>query len=122
MLIIYDTRTYNVERFVHKLRGFRCQKIQEGLTVKEPFVLVSYTTGFGQVPETTDQFLKNNFHYLVGVAASGNRVWGSNFGKCADRIASQYHVPVIHKFELAGTNRDIEIFQQGVYQIVKQSS
>lgn len=122
MLLVYDTKTRNVERFVHKLRGFRLQKIHEQLQVREPFILVTYTTGFGQVPETTRTFLQQNHRHIIGVAVSGNRVWGSHFGKSGDTISREYQVPLIHKFELAGTKKDVEIFQQGVYEIVKQSS
>lgn len=84
--------------------------------VDEPFVLVTFTTGFGLIPETTNLFLELNGNFLTGVASSGNRNWKS-FAKAADTISEIYGVPVIHRFELSGTNRDVEIFLEGLRQI-----
>lgn len=117
MLIVYDSKTGKVEQFVKKLR-LQAIKIHDDLIVKEPFVLVTYTIGFGEVPETTQKFLERNFRYLKGVASSGNRIWGVNFAKSADIIATQYNVPIICKFELAGTKKDIETFLQEVERLV----
>ena len=83
----------------------------------EPFVLVTYTTGFGQVPHKVDQFLQENHNMLRGVSASGNRNWGSGFAKSADTIAQTYNVPVITKFELSGTNQDMQHFVERVQTI-----
>ncbi|MGM9922796.1 MAG: class Ib ribonucleoside-diphosphate reductase assembly flavoprotein NrdI [Bacillus sp. (in: firmicutes)] len=113
MLIVYDSLTGNVQRFVNKIRS-RSMKITGGLRVKEPFILVTYTLGFGEVPESTADFLRDNNHYLQGVASSGNKVWGANFAKAGDRISNQYSVPLLLKFELSGTERDVEIFTQEV--------
>ena len=51
-----------------------------------PFILVTFTTGFGQVPSTTQSFLEKNAHLLLGVAVSGNKVWGDNFAKAPIRF------------------------------------
>jgi len=120
MLIAYDSRTGNVRRFVDKLKdGLRLPsvQIQPDLLLDEPFVLITYTTGFGQVPDKVDAFLAGNHAFLRGVAASGNRNWGANFAKSADMIAHRYHVPVLAKFELSGTTRDLEYFQNEVTSI-----
>lgn len=113
MLIAYDSRTGNVKRFVSKL-NMPAVKIEEEMTVDEPFVLVTYTTGFGQAPEKTLSFLKRNSEKLIGVCASGNRNWGEGFARSADRISDMYGVPVLAKFELAGTSKDVEKFVQEV--------
>jgi protein involved in ribonucleotide reduction len=86
-----------------------------------PFILVSFTTVFGQVPSTTQSFLEKNAHLLLGVAVSGNKVWGDNFAKSADTISKQYQVPILHTFELSGTKRDVELFTQEVERIVTKS-
>jgi protein involved in ribonucleotide reduction len=114
MLILFDSKTGNVKRFIQKLANVRARQIEDGLEVDEPYVLVTYTTGFGSVPEKVASFLKRNHHYLQGVAASGNRNWGEGFAKSADRIANEYGVPVVSKFELSGTVRDVETFLKGV--------
>jgi protein involved in ribonucleotide reduction len=51
------------------------------------------------------------------VAASGNRNWGSRYALSADRVAEQYKVPVLGKFELAGTASDVEYFVREVRRI-----
>ncbi|MGU3473942.1 class Ib ribonucleoside-diphosphate reductase assembly flavoprotein NrdI [Paenibacillus sp. D51F] len=113
MLIAYASRTGNVKRFVSKL-GFPAVKIDDSTTLEEPFVLVTYTTGFGQVPPAVDAFLQRSGSYLRGVSASGNRNWGPNFAGSADMLSEQYEVPVICKFELSGTTRDVEQFMREV--------
>jgi len=113
MLIAYDSRTGNVRRFINKL-GLPSVQIDAAMKVDEPFVLITYTTGFGQVPEKVSTFLKHNHTAMRGVSASGNRNWGERFALSADLISEQYGVPVIGKFELAGTNRDVEQFREGV--------
>lgn len=121
MLIVYDTKTGNVSRFIKKLNYDNVVKISNDLEVTEPFVLVTYTTGMGQIPSTTYDFLLKNHSYLKGVAASGNKVWGDNFAKSADIISHQYSVPLIHQFELAGMASDISYFLNQV-QYIKQTS
>lgn len=111
MLIVYDSRTGNVRRFVNGL-GRRTVAAAEAGELQEPFVLVTYTTGFGQVPDSTTRFLQKNGHCLAGVASSGNRNWGDGFAKAADRIAAQYRVPVLARFELSGTAKEAAQFLQ----------
>jgi len=113
MLVLYDSKTGNVKRFINKL-NMRAMPIDEHAKVDEPFVLVTYTTGFGQVPAKVTEFLKDNWKQLRGVAASGNRNWGSGFAKSADTISHLYDVPVISKFELSGTSQDTQYFVERV--------
>jgi len=116
MLVVYDSKTGNVKRFVRKL-GLPAMQIHDSLKLDEPFVLVTYTTGFGQVPERVSAFLCENHSRLRGVAASGNRNWGDRFARSADLIALRYEVPVIGKFELSGTMGDAERFLREVSQV-----
>ncbi|SDT13718.1 protein involved in ribonucleotide reduction [Paenibacillaceae bacterium GAS479] len=113
MLIAYTSRTGNVRKFVSKL-GYPAVQINESTTVEEPFVLVTYTTGFGEVPPAVDAFLEKNRDYLRGVSASGNRNWGTCFAGSADKVSERYEVPVVCKFELSGTTRDVEQFMREV--------
>lgn len=116
MLVVYDSKTGNVKRFIAKL-NMPAVSIDEMPKVDEPFVLITYTTGFGQVPPKVDQFLKCNHNMLRGVSASGNRNWGTGFAKSADTISQSYNVPIISKFELSGTMSDIEHFVERVQTI-----
>lgn len=116
MKIYFDSRTGNVKRFTQKL-PFDCEQITESLVVDEPFILITYTTGFGDLSPKTRHFLETNHRWLVGVAASGNRIWGDRFARSADTIASTYHVPILHKFELSGTSTDVAHFTQEAHSI-----
>ncbi|MUG47439.1 class Ib ribonucleoside-diphosphate reductase assembly flavoprotein NrdI [Paenibacillus woosongensis] len=116
MLVVYDSKTGNVKRFVSKLDVEHVQ-IRDGLVVDRPFVLITYTTGFGQVPQSTLKFLEDNGELLQGVAASGNTNWGVRYGLAGDQVAQMYSVPLLMKFELSGTKKDVERFIQEVKQI-----
>lgn len=119
ILIVYDSKTGNVNRFVNKL-GLDHVKVRPGLIVHEPFILITYTTGFGEVPETTLEFLESNHHLMVAVASSGNRVWGDKFANAANIISERYSVPILLKFELSGTTKDVEKFLQEASNLGKQ--
>lgn len=111
MLVMYDSLTGNVARFVNKL-NMDAVPVQADMNVKEPFILVTYTFGFGNPPQRVSQFLQKNHAFLQAVAASGNRNWGDNFAKSADVIRQQYQVPILLKFEMAGTRQDVETFKK----------
>lgn len=113
MLIVYDSMTGNVEKFVEKLQ-MKYIKIYDELVVNEDFVIITYTTGFGEVPKSVSDFLSRNHQHLRGVASSGNKNWGDSFGLAADKIAQVYDVPIILKFELRGTKGDTTIFREKV--------
>ncbi|GGE70532.1 class Ib ribonucleoside-diphosphate reductase assembly flavoprotein NrdI [Priestia taiwanensis] len=116
MVIVYDSMTGNVKRFVNKLQ-MPSIKIHDDLKMDTDFILVTYTTGFGSVPDSVRDFLDENARYLRGVSASGNRNWGTSFAASADKISVEYNVPVLTKFEMAGTTKDVEHFIKGVEQL-----
>lgn len=119
MLIVYDSKTGNVRRFFNKL-GLPANKgieISAGLKVHEPYILLTYTTGMGQVPQTTLDFLKINHPNLHAVVASGNKNWGQNFALSANQISTMYGVPILHKFEMSGMPEDVEIVRERVQSI-----
>lgn len=113
MKIVYDSKTGNVKRLVSKLH-MPSVRLTPDLIMSEPFVLATFTTGFGQVPESTQKFLNNNHELMRGVVASGNRNWGDIFAKAGDIISIKYHVPYLHRFELSGTSKDIQIIKEKV--------
>lgn len=119
MLIAYASMTGNVRRFINRL-SFPTINLKETQQIDEPYVLVTYTFNFGDVPQEVKHFLDrhiNNRRNLVGVAASGNRNWGSLFARSADIIATKFRVPILHKFELAGSEKDVQIFTEKVREI-----
>lgn len=117
MIIVFDSKTGNVLRFIDSL-GLPATHIRDiHEPVNEPFILVTYTTGFGNVPPTTLEFLKSNHINLQGVAASGNKIWGDNFAISADIISKTYGVPILHKFEMSGMPEDVEFLKERVQNI-----
>lgn len=113
MKIYYTSLTGNVRRFIAKT-GLAAKEITAGTIVDKPFILVTYTIGFGDVPDIVTTFLRSNSDYLRGVAVSGNRVWGANYGHAGDIISRTYLVPLLLKFELSGTSADVQTFTERV--------
>ncbi|NOH97373.1 class Ib ribonucleoside-diphosphate reductase assembly flavoprotein NrdI [Vibrio sp. 99-70-13A1] len=100
-------------------------KLQPEIT--EPFVLVcpTYADGFGQgaVPKAVIQAL-NQQHIrslLRGVIASGNRNFGELFAHSGTVIAKKCNVPVLYRFELAGTPQDVQAVRQGLTKFWKHN-
>ncbi|PWZ97505.1 class Ib ribonucleoside-diphosphate reductase assembly flavoprotein NrdI, partial [Staphylococcus pseudintermedius] len=109
MKVVFYSFTGNVRRFIKRTELDNTLEINETNTlekVTEPFIIVTGTIGFGEVPQPVQQFLECNHENLKGVAASGNRNWGTNFAKAGTRIAEMYNVPLLMKFELHGNAHD----------------
>ncbi len=60
---------------------------------------------------------KRNRAYIRGVASSGNRNWGQNFAKAGVVLSQMLNVPLLHQFELAGWEKDVEKFVQEVARV-----
>lgn len=116
MLIVYDSMTGNIKRFISRL-NLDVIQLHDNIVINEPFILVTYTTGLGEVPNSTIIFLEDNHQLLKGVASSGNKNFGKLFAIAADTISREYHIPVLLKFELSGTKQDTEKFIQEVNHI-----
>lgn len=114
MIIYYDSKTGNVQRFMEKIKDERPDweiiKINPDLEAKEDGHFVTFTTKIGEVPETTAEFLKKNSKYIKSISSSGNMNWGVYFAVAADKIKEEYKIPVCMKFELSGTNREVKYF------------
>lgn len=121
MLVAYASKTGNVARFVERLPVQRCRIWTGEERIDAPCVLVTYTTGFGQVPAEVERFVTHNRGHIRGVAASGNRNWGANFARSADVLAGRYGLPILLKFELAGSDKDAERFLQALQQMDRRA-
>src|SRR5690606_885488 len=111
--IYYDSKTGNVARFMQKvaeLTGWTVEKIQPEMEVQHEGHLVTFTTRFGEIPETTRNFLQSASGFLRSVSSSGNRNWGRHFAIAGEKIASKYKMPLALKFELSGTEEDVKAF------------
>ena len=122
-LVYFSSSSENTLRFVERL-GLPALRIplevKQRLEVTEPFILIvpSYGGGgiAGAVPAQVIRFLNNptNRSLLRGVIASGNRNFGDGFCRAGDMIAQKCQVPYLYRFELLGTEQDIENVRKGV--------
>lgn len=105
--IAYYSRTGNVKAFVERyLSDYESIDISEVKAINAPYVLITPTYDFGQVPEVVTKWLRKNNGCMVGVIASGNRNWGDLYGHAGDITSDLYEVPLLAKFELRGTIAD----------------
>jgi|SRR5690606_4669941 protein involved in ribonucleotide reduction len=111
-MIAYASRTGNV-RYIFtqlKLPGI---EISEDTIIEEPFLLLTYTDGFGDVPPIVQRFMDKNGKYCRGVAVSGNRNFGYyNFCRAGDTLAAQWNIPLVRKIELRGFLSDYEAIRR----------
>lgn len=110
--VVYDSRTGNVQRFVNRLKkekNWTFIRITPQMEIKGSYHLLTYTTGIGAVPESTRKFVENNPN-VVSVSSSGNMNWGQYYGVAADYVAEKNGCDVLMKFELSGTQRDVDEF------------
>jgi protein involved in ribonucleotide reduction len=117
LIIAYESKTGNVEKFVNKLKaelpGFVFHSIKSENTdrlIDKKCVLITFTTGYGKIPEDTIKFINTNHANIISVSSSGNRNWGTNYAVAADKIAKKMNIPVGLKFELSGNKIDVDKF------------
>ncbi|MDR0484996.1 MAG: class Ib ribonucleoside-diphosphate reductase assembly flavoprotein NrdI [Alphaproteobacteria bacterium] len=111
MLIVYASKTGNIIKFLKKSNVSNIFKIETGSEViSENFVLITYTTGIGELPLEVATFLKNNHKNMIGVIGSGNKNWGGSFCNATNIIQKTYKTPILLTFEMAGNKHDIEKF------------
>lgn len=114
MKYAFASLTGNVEGLVSDL-GIEALRISTGdEELKEDFILLTYTTGYGEVPYEVEAFLSKNGAHLKGVVCSGDKSYGDGFCGAADVIASQYNVPIIAKIEYGGTPEEIEFIKKSI--------
>lgn len=123
-VVFYSSRSGNTARFVARLGG-TSHRIPDALDdpmpkADRPFVLICPTYadahGDGAVPKQVIRFLNDPQRRanLLGVIAAGNRNFGATFALGGKIIAEKCKVPVLYRFELAGTDKDIERVRQGL--------
>lgn len=85
----------------------------------KPYVIIcpSYGTETnGHVPPQVRKFFTNKeyVNLCVGVIGSGNINFGPEFAAAGDVISKKLQVPLLYKFELAGTSEDINKIKEGL--------
>jgi len=129
MIVYYSSASGNTQRFVEQL-GMSAIRLPiedgDGLPeIEQPFVLICPTyadgEGRGAVPKSVIRILNNpkNRALIKGVIASGNRNFGALFARGGAIVAEKCNVPLLYRFELSGTQNDVEIVRDGLKQFWK---
>lgn len=121
--IIYDgLEKGNIFEFVQKLSEFKSEKIQDFQNENEDLFLITKTVKYGEITDTTENFLKKYSKLVIGIAVSGNRNFGSNFAKAGDLIAEKFNIPLVLKFENKGFEEDIEYIKKWLNDFTKNQN
>jgi protein involved in ribonucleotide reduction len=126
-LVYFSSVSENTHRFVQKL-GVEATRIplRGRIQVDEPYVLVLPTYGGGHatpdinaggyVPKQVIAFLndEHNRSLLRGVIAAGNTNFGAEFCYAGDVVSRKCGVPYLYRFELMGTDEDVEAVCAGL--------
>lgn len=126
-LVYFSSVSENTHRFVQKLHVPAVRIPLRGrIEVDQPYVLVLPTYGGGRqtpfvneggyVPKQVIAFLNNehNRGLLRGVIAAGNTNFGAEFGYAGDVVARKCGVPYLYRFELMGTDEDVQAVRSGL--------
>lgn len=115
MIIYFDSLTGMVKNFSERL-GYETRNVRDLdlNNIPDDMFLITRSWGYGKVPISTLEFLNdllasNKLTNLKGVAVSGNKNWGNNFGKAGEIIEQEYGIPLILKFEGKGFEKDVEL-------------
>lgn len=124
MIIAYASLTGKVKNFAERLRLQLpdCEFIQinRATEINDPFVLITYTWGKGDIPKNVQSFLDRSQGKILGVAGSGERNWGEHrFCKASIDISKRYDTPLIHTFEKMGYDSDVDIVASKIRDIEK---
>ncbi|WIB65659.1 class Ib ribonucleoside-diphosphate reductase assembly flavoprotein NrdI [Curtobacterium sp. MCBD17_040] len=122
-LVYFSNASENTHRFIQRL-GLPADRIPvhagaEPLTATEPYVLIVPTYGAREerkVPSQVARFLnqRSNRDLLRGVIASGNANFGTEFCAAGHQIAEKCRVPLLYRFEIAGTPHDHDRVRDGL--------
>lgn len=124
-MIVYFSNVSNfTHRFVEKLEVPASRipiKAEEAgtFTISEPATLILPTYGANGrdfVPKQVIRFLNQEQNRLLinSVIGSGNINFLEDFCRGADIVAEKLQVPLLYRFELAGTQDDVKNVREGL--------
>lgn len=116
MIHYYSSRSLHTARFVAAL-NLPAKCITTAPT--RPYVLITPTVGDGECPGAVIGFLLEHGHLCRGAIVGGNRNFGASFAGAGKVIEQQFGIRTLYKFELAGTQKDIEICRKGIQECLK---
>lgn len=128
----FSSASGNTHRFIERL-GATAHRIASKRSeptplVQEPYILVlpTYSDGYGRgaVAKQVIGFLNDaqQRELIRGVIASGNRNFGRYFAYAGDVVSQKCKVPLLYRFELAGTATDITRVENGIENFWKWNS
>lgn len=107
MKYVYASRSGNIDSIIKKL-GIDALKLADGSeVVKEPYVLFTYSDGYGEIPALVKAFVDKNAAGLQGVIVSGDPKFGPAYGGAGKKLESEYGAKMLYLVEKAGTDEDI---------------
>lgn len=123
-LIYYSSASGNTRRMIDRL-GLPATRLPHAPdaplpAIPAPYVLIcpTYADGYGRgaVPKQVIRLLNDpaNRALLRGVIASGNRNFGDKFAMAGRIIADKCGVPLLYRFELAGTEEETARIRTGL--------
>lgn len=124
-LVFFSSVSENTRRFVDRLqlpvvRIPLRPRLEGTIRVARPFVLVVPTYGGGEragaVPKQVGMFLNDpaNRSLIRGVITAGNTNFGEHYCLAGPIISAKCQVPELYRFELLGTDRDVEQVREGL--------
>ena len=130
-LVYFSSASGNTHRFIQKLDQPALRiplrpKVEGMIRVTSPYVLVVPSYGGGElkgaVPKQVIQFLNipDNRKLIRGVITSGNTNFGEHFCIAGPIIAKKCSVPELYRFELLGTDRDVQRVKDGLTEFWKR--
>lgn len=124
MIIAYASMTGKVKNFSNRLQKqlSDCEfiHVKKDTVIDNPFVLITYTWGKGDIPKEVKLLLEHSGENIVAVAGSGEINWGEHrYCKASIDISKQYNVPLLHNFEKLGYDSDVDIVALKIRELQK---
>lgn len=124
-LLYFSSASENTHRFIQRLERPALRiplrpRLEGMIRVNAPYVLLlpSYGGGAlnGAVPKQVIQFLNisENRALIRGVITSGNTNFGEHYCIAGPVISRKCGVPELYRFELLGTDEDVEKVRNGL--------
>jgi protein involved in ribonucleotide reduction len=129
-LVYFSSVSENTHRFIERLDRPAVRiplrpRVSGQIRVSNPFVLVLPTYGSGAragaVPKQVVRFLNDptNRGLIRGVITAGNTNFGEDYCLAGPIISHKCRVPELYRFELLGTDRDVEQVNSGLLEFWK---
>ena len=126
MIVYYDSKTGNVEKFINNLLivkakeaniNIEAYKIDENLKIENKGHFITYTSGKGAIPSLSKKFLDANSSLILTISSSGSIAkHEETFAMAVDKGVSSYGLKAGIKFDKSGKEEDalalLELFKE----------